>query len=303
MLTRRRFLQGAGVTLSGLVTTTSNHGVQPVMSTRRIPSSGEAIPVIGLGTWQTFDVGGDAGQRAECAATLAAFVAGGGRVIDSSPMYGTSESVVGDLLQAARLRDRTWLATKVWTSGEQAGVRQMRTSLERLRAPRIELMQIHNLLDWGVHLRTLRAWKEAGTIRYLGITHYQASAHEELERIVRREPIDVVQVNLSLDEPQAAQRLLGACSERGVAVIVNRPFGGGASFARARGTALPGWVTERGITSWAQYLLAWILSHPEVTCVIPGTRRVAHVQDNLAAGRLAPLDLRDRDRLARAWRA
>ncbi len=218
-------------------------------------------------------------------------------------MYGSSESVVGDLVQAAGLREKLWLATKVWTTGERAGIAQMEASLAALRAPRIELMQVHNLVDWRTHLRTLRAWREAGRVKYIGVTHYVASAHDDVERVLRAEPLDFVQLNLSLDEPEAARRMLGVCAERGVAFIANRPFGGGASFARARGKPLPAWAADYDITSWAQFMLKWILSHAEVTCAIPGTSNAAHVTDNLAAasGRLP--DGPARERMAAEWRS
>ncbi len=273
------------------------------MQVRTIPSTGVQLPVVGLGTWQTFDVGNDITQRAACAETLAAFVRSGGRVVDSSPMYGSSEGVVGDLLRDAALHPRVWLATKVWTSGERAGIDQMETSMRRLRVTAIDLTQVHNLVDWEVHLRTLRRWKDAGRVRHIGITHYQASSHDALQRVIERESIDTLQVNFSLDEPEAARALLGACARRGVAVIANRPFGGGQSFRRARDQAVPAWARERGIATWAQFMLAWILSHEEVTCAIPGTRQAAHAIDNLGAGRIPPLDVATRRRMEGAWRA
>ncbi|MEP7383919.1 MAG: aldo/keto reductase [Gemmatimonadota bacterium] len=275
----------------------------PALLTRAIPSTGERIPAVGLGTWQTFDVGSDATRRAQCAETLQAFSGGGGTVVDSSPMYGTSEAVVGDLVQAARLRDKLWLATKVWTSGEREGVRQMEASLAALRVPRVELLQVHNLLDWRTHLRTLRAWKAEGRVRYIGVTHYVASSHAEVERVLRAEPLDFVQLNLSLDEPEAAPRMLGVCAERGVAFIANRPFGGGGSFARARGKPLPAWAADYDILSWAQFMLKWILSHEDVTCAIPGTSNPVHVMDNLAAAIGHLPDARGRERMAAEWRA
>jgi diketogulonate reductase-like aldo/keto reductase len=301
---RRCFLTQAGGAALGasLARTLSAQQMRPAL-TRTIPSTGEIIPAVGLGTWQTFDVGADPARRAQCAAALRAFITGGGRVIDSSPMYGTSERVVGDLLTSERVRDRAWLATKVWTSGQGAGIFQMTESLEKLGTKRVELMQVHNLLDWRVHLKTLRQWKDEERVKYIGITHYVASSHEEVERIVRAESIDFVQVNLSLDEPEAAGRLLAACAERRTAVIANRPFGGGQSFARARGKSLPQWAADYGIQSWAQYMLTWILSHDAVTCAIPGSSRAEHVVDNLGAGRGRLPDASERARMAAAWRA
>lgn len=304
---RRRFLHGAGSSALALVVgrATSLHA-QPAnapMITRPIPSSGERIPAVGLGTWQTFDVGNDAARRARRAEALRAFVDGGGTVVDSSPMYGSSEAVVGDLVQAAKLREKLWLATKVWTSGERSGVSQMEQSLALLKAPRIELMQVHNLLDWRTHLRTLRAWRDAGRVKYIGVTHYQASAHDDVERVLRAERVDFVQLNLSLDEPEAATRLLDVCADRGVAFIANRPFGGGSSFARARGKPLPAWAADYDITSWAQFMLKWILSHEQVTCAIPGTSNASHVADNLSAAKGRLPDGQARERMAAEWRS
>jgi diketogulonate reductase-like aldo/keto reductase len=215
---------------------------------------------------------------------LRSFVELGGTVIDSSPMYGAAESVVGDLAADLGVAGRLFLATKVWTSGRQAGVAQMERSAARLRTRRLDLMQIHNLLDWRTHLATLRDWKAAGRIRYLGVTHYTAGAYDELERVLRAEPVDFVQVNYSLGERTAEQRILPLARERGVAVLVNRPFAEGGLFQRVRGEALPAWAAEAGCESWAQIFLKWILAHPAVTCVIPATSRPQHLADNMKAG-------------------
>jgi len=265
---------------------------------RPIPSSGEKIPAIGLGTWRTFDVGASAAARASLREVLQRFVALGGRVIDSSPMYGAAESVAGDLAADLAVTDTLFLATKVWTSGRESGVTQMEQSLRRLRARRLDLMQIHNLLDWRTHLRTLREWKAAGRIRYLGVTHYTASAYDELERVLRAEPLDFVQVNYSLGERQAERRLLPLARERGIAVLVNRPFAEGGLFQRVRGRALPAWVAEVGCESWAQVFLKWILAHPAVTCVIPATSRPQHLADNMKAGGGPLPDAATRERMA-----
>jgi diketogulonate reductase-like aldo/keto reductase len=202
---------------------------------RSIPSSGEKIPAVGLGTWRTFDVGTSAAERNPLEEVLRNFAELGGRVIDSSPMYGAAESVVGDLAAGLALGDRLFLATKVWTSGRDAGVRQMEQSLRRLRARRLDLMQIHNLLDWRTHLATLREWKAAGRVRYVGVTHYTASAYDELERVLRGEALDFVQINYSLGEREAERRILPLARDRGVAVLVNRPFSEGGLFHRVRG--------------------------------------------------------------------
>jgi diketogulonate reductase-like aldo/keto reductase len=278
----------------------SGAAAQPAILTRPIPSSGETIPAIGLGTWRTFDVGGSARERDPLREVLRRFVALGGRVIDSSPMYGTAEAVVGELAAEVGVADRLFLATKVWTSGRGAGARQMEQSLRRLRTKRLDLMQIHNLLDWRTHLATLREWKRDGRVRYLGVTHYTASAFDELERVLRAEPLDFVQVNYSLGERDAERRILPLARERGIAVLVNRPFSEGGLFSRVRGAPLPAWAAEVGCESWAQVFLKWILGHPAVTCVIPATSRPEHLADNMKAG-VGPLpDAALRDRMAAA---
>lgn len=251
---------------------------------RPIPRSGELLPIVGVGTWQTFDVGPKAPERAELKEVLRLLAELGGSVIDSSPMYGESERVVGDLTAGLGLRDKLFFATKVWTSGRDAGIRQMENSLKLMRAGRMDLMQVHNLLDLDTHIKTLREWKAAGKIRYLGITHYHSGAYGELERLIRAREWDFVQFNYSMAEREAEARLLPLCAESGIAVIVNRPFAEGALFQRVKGRELPPWAAELDCASWAQFFLKWILSHPAVTCVIPGTRHVAHLQDNMRAG-------------------
>jgi diketogulonate reductase-like aldo/keto reductase len=251
---------------------------------RPIPSSGERVPAVGLGTWRVFDVGASAAEGAPLKEVLQRLVGLGGRVIDSSPMYGAAESVIGDLASELAITDRLFLATKVWTSGRDAGLAQIERSLRRLRARHLDLMQIHNLLDWQTQLRTLRDQREAGRIRYLGVTHYTASAYDELERVLRGEPLDFVQVNYSLGEREAERRILPLARERGIAVIVNRPFADGGLFQRVRGQALPVWAADLDCESWAQFFLKWILAHPAVTCTIPGTGRPEHVVDNMKAG-------------------
>lgn len=252
--------------------------------TRKIPSTGEELPAIGLGTWQVFDVGASGSERAPLRETLAAFAKAGGRFIDSSPMYGAAESVAGDLVADLGLREKLFVATKVWTRGREAGIREMETSFRRLRVKQMDLMQVHNLLDVDIHTRTLRDWKAGGRVRYLGITHYTASAHAEVERQLKKEKYDFLQINYSLGERDAEKRLLPWCAQNGVAVIANRPFAEGAMFRRVRGKPLPAWAAELGISSWAQYFLKWIVAHPAVTCAIPGTGKPGHVADNVAAG-------------------
>jgi diketogulonate reductase-like aldo/keto reductase len=257
----------------------------PQTITRRaIPRSDETIPVIGLGTWQTFDVGSAESARAPLREVLAQFVVHGGTVVDSSPMYGRAEAVVGDLAAALGVQSRLFYATKVWTSGQRAGVRQMEESMRHMRVDRMDLMQIHNLLDLEAHTATLLEWKRAGRVRYIGITHYHSGAHAQLERLVRTKTYDFVQINYSLAEREAERRLLPAAQEAGVAVVINRPFGSGGLFRRVRGAPLPPWAAEIGCTSWAQIFLKWIVSHPAVTCAIPATSDPRHVVDNMGAG-------------------
>jgi diketogulonate reductase-like aldo/keto reductase len=264
--------------------------------TRPIPRTGETIPSIGLGTWQTFDVGSDAGAgpaaRAPLAEVLAAFLGGGGRVIDSSPMYGRAEGVVGDLLASQSGAAAAphplllpFLATKVWTRGRAEGEAQMRRSMQLMRTPRMDLMQVHNLVDWRTHLETLRAWKKEGLVRYIGVTHYQLGAFGDLERIATRESIDFVQLPYSIVTRDAEARLLPAAAASGVAVLVMRPFEEGALFARVRGKPLPPWAADFDCASWAQFFLKFILGHPAVTCPIPATASAKHLADNLGAGR------------------
>jgi len=251
---------------------------------RAIPRSGELLPAIGLGTWQTFDVGRNDPARAELKEVLRLLAELGGKTVDSSPMYGEAERVVGDLTAELGIRDSLFFATKVWTSGREAGIRQMEASFRLMRTARIDLMQVHNLLDLGTHLKTLREWKAAGKIRYLGITHYHSGAYAELERLVKTREYDFVQFNYSMDEREAEARLLPLCADSGTAVLVNRPFSQAGLFGKVRGKPLPPWAAEFDCASWAQFFLKYILSHPAVTCAIPGTRRVAHLRDNLQAG-------------------
>ncbi len=254
------------------------------MTTRPIPSTKEALPVIGCGTWIGFDQRPGTDEYQRLPGVLDALFAAGGTVIDSSPMYGRSEETTGELLAAAPPARKPFLATKVWTRGRDAGIAQMEQSFSRLRTQQIDLMQVHNLVDWRTHLATLRGWKDKGRVRYLGITHYTASAYGEVEAVLRAETLDFVQINYSLDARDAEQRLLPLAAERGVAVIVNMPFGGGGLLRRLRDKPLPAWAGEIGCTSWAHVLLKFVLSHPAVTCTIPGTSRAAHMADNAAAG-------------------
>jgi diketogulonate reductase-like aldo/keto reductase len=271
------------------------------MLTRPIPQTNEPLPVVGLGTWQTFDVGDERAGLDQRKEVLSILLEAGGKVIDSSPMYGRAEAAVGTLLSEMKAHERTFLATKVWTSGEAAGIAQMQASSAKLKAPMIDLMQIHNLLDWRTHLRTLRAWKEQKKFRYIGITHYTDPALDELAAIVRAERIDFVQFGYSIASRAAEARLLPLCAERGVAVIVNQPFDSGSLFAQVRGKALPEWAGDLDCASWSQLFLKYILGHPAVTCVIPGTARPDHMRDNLAAGLGRLPEAGERKRMAEYW--
>jgi aryl-alcohol dehydrogenase-like predicted oxidoreductase len=251
---------------------------------RPIPRSGERLPAVGLGTWQTFDVGPRATERTELKEVLRLLVEHGASVVDSSPMYGEAERVVGDLAADLGIHSRLFLATKVWTSGREAGIRQMENSFRLMRTQRIDLMQVHNLLDLATHVKTLREWKAAGRIRYLGITHYHEGAYRDLERLVRTREYDFVQFNYSMTEREAEERLLPLCADSGTAVIINRPFAQANLFGKVKAKPLPPWAAEFDCASWAQFFLKYLLAHPAVTCVIPGTRRVTHLKDNLQAG-------------------
>jgi diketogulonate reductase-like aldo/keto reductase len=292
-LSRRAFLalMAAAAATGGA----SGAGAAPIL--RAIPASKETLPVIGLGTWQTFDVGADA-AREPLRRVLQRFVELGGRVVDSSPMYGRAESVVGDLAAELGLRDKLFVATKVWTSGREAGIAQMEESVRRLRAGRLDLMQVHNLVDWRTHLRTLGEWKRTGRVRYVGVTHYTAGAYGELEQVMKSAPLDFVQLNYSLLEREAERRLLPLTADRGIAVLVNRPFAEGGLFRRVRSQTLPPWAAEIGCRSWATLFLKWIVGHPAVTCVIPATSRPEHLEDNMQAATGPVPDAAMRDRIA-----
>lgn len=294
-------LAATSCTFGGTPSGASNAGsgtTQPTapILTRRIPSSGEEIPVIGLGTWQTFDVGASPAERQPLEEVLSAFANMGGKLIDSSPMYGNSEEVTGDLSAKLGLRQQLFIATKVWTRGKQAGISQMEDSMRKLRASPLDLMQVHNLVDVGTHLDTLAEWKRKGRVRYIGVTHYTASAHDAVAEVISSRPVDFIQINYSVGERDAERRLLPLAMERGVAVIANRPFAGGDLFSRLRSRALPTWAREMDCESWAQVLLKFVISHPAITCAIPATSKVSHLRDNMKAGygRLPDKDSRAR---------
>jgi diketogulonate reductase-like aldo/keto reductase len=274
------------------------------MMTRPIPSTGEAMPVIGLGTWRAFDVGSDETGRRPLRQVLQRLLDDGGRIIDTSPMYGRAEAVTGDLLAESGARPRSFLATKVWTTGRERGIEQMRRSAQLLRTAVIDLMQIHNLVDWRTHLATLRRMKEEGRVRYIGITHYTTGALPELARILRAETgIDFVQLGYSLAARAAETELLPIAAERGVAVIANQPLERGDQFRRVRRHALPDWAREFDCASWAQLFLKYVLAEPAVTCVIPATGNPDHMKDNLGAGIGTLPDARQRQQIRELWDA
>jgi diketogulonate reductase-like aldo/keto reductase len=254
------------------------------MASRAIASSGEAIPVIGCGTWVGFDHPPGSAEYARLPGVLSALFAAGGRMIDSSPMYGRSERTTGELLSTSAPGASPFLATKVWTRGREAGLAQMEESFARLQTRRIDLMQVHNLVDWRTQLASVGSLKDQGRVRYVGITHYTSSAFDEVEAVLRAEKLGFLQINYSLDDREVEKRLLPLAAQRGVAVIVNQPFGGGGLLRTLRERPLPGWAAEIGCTSWAQVLLKFVLGNAAVTCVIPGTSRPEHMADNARAG-------------------
>lgn len=268
------------------------------MLTRRIPKTKEPLPVIGLGTWQTFDVGASAAERAPVLEVMRRFLAAGGRVVDSSPMYGRAEEVTGDVLAELEVERRRaagsnsyagrspspFLATKVWTTGRDSGIREMKRSVKRLRTGRLDLLQVHNLLDLETHLPVLREWKQEKLIRYLGVTHYLESEWNRIERLMRTEALDFVQIPYSIARRRAEERLLPAAVDTGTAVLVMQPFETGELFRRVKGKALPSFASEFDCTSFAQFFLKFIVSHPAVTCPLPATSNPKHVTDNVQAG-------------------
>ena len=253
------------------------------MITRKIPSTDEELPVIGLGTWQVLDVQ-DEEKFPELKNVLQTLHDGGGRLIDTSPMYGRSETAIGKLTTGLLIKDDFFYATKVWTEGREAGIRQMEDSMQKMARTSLDLIQVHNLVDWKTHLRTLRQWKDEGRVRYIGFTHYTDSMHEALADIIRKEPLDFVQFNYSITDRHAQQMLLPLCHEKGVATIINRPLGQGQLMRQAKNKTLPEFAEELGISSWGQYFLKFIISHPAVTCVIPATSSSSHMRDNAASG-------------------
>jgi diketogulonate reductase-like aldo/keto reductase len=292
MLTRRGFTTqlcavGAGTLLMPAVksfTSVLTLPVDNIMLKRKIPSSGELLPVVGIGTWLQFDVQDNSTEKSELLKVLNTMQEKGGTLIDSSPMYGNAEAVVGELSQQTAKPDQFFYATKVWTTGKEQGIRQMQESMTKMKRKKIDLMQVHNLQDWQTHLGTIKEWKKDGLIRYSGITHYTASAHSSIEKIIKSAKPDFAQFNYSMRELNAEQSLLKTCMDKGVAVIINEPYEKGSLFSMTKGKPLPAWAADYSISSWGQFFLKYILSHPAVNCVIPGTSNPKHVADNIAAG-------------------
>ena len=284
-LSRRRFVTSVSVAMMSLfLAPWQLKAAKTSMLRKTIPGTADSLPVIGLGSSRTFDVDTDAPVIADFVALIQEFFAQGGELIDSSPMYGSAEQIIGMLLNRAGDRDQLFAATKVWTDGEQAGIKQMESSARKWGIDRFDLMQIHNLRDWQTHLNTLKAWKAEGKIRYIGITTSHGRSHPELEAILRQEPFDFVQLSYNIEDRSVEDRLLPLAADRGIAVLVNRPYQRGSLFRAVKGKNLPDWATEFDCHSWGQFFLKYIVSHPAVTCVIPATSKLHHLQDNLAAG-------------------
>jgi aryl-alcohol dehydrogenase-like predicted oxidoreductase len=280
---RRHFLRlsiASGVALAGA--RFGNLIAEEVpMWQHKIPHGGESVPMLGLGTWQQFDIDRNSKEWNPAKETLKSFLAHGLRIVDSSPMYGRSEAVIGEMLAELDPKAQAFVATKVWTRGRDEGRKQIEQSFQRLRRERIDLLQVHNLLDLDTHWPTLRALKREGRVKYLGVSHYTASAYPDLLQAFKLEELDVVQLNYSLSEREAEQKLLPAAQAAGIAVLVNRPFAEGDLFRRTRGKPLPDFAAQIGCATWAQFVLKFILSHPAVTCAIPGTNRPDHLLDNI----------------------
>lgn len=267
------------------------------MLTRPIPASGEELPVIGLGTYIVFDVESTPANIDARQAIVESMIEKGASLIDSSPMYNRAEYVVGDIIKTSRNRDKLFLATKVWTNGKAAGERQMRASSERMNAGVMDLMQVHNLRDTDEHLATIRDWQAEGRIRYNGVTHYRASALDDLEAAMRQHKPEFIQINYSLTERESDQRILPLAKDLGIAVLINRPFVEGRLFRAVRDRPVPDWAREFA-ESWGQFFLKFIISHPAVTCVIPATSKIHHMADNLGAGFGSLPDDKTRQRMA-----
>ena len=288
-LSRRSLLRALVATSATAMLWPLSGAAQPgLVLTRPIPSTGEALPLVGLGTWITFNVGNDTEARDSCAEVMRAFFEAGGCLIDSSPMYGSSQEVVGYGLQKLGPPSTLFSADKVWTSSGSAGPSQIGESRRHWKVPRFDLLQVHNLLAWEEHLRTLLAMKAAGEVRYVGITTSEGRRHREFERVMHQHPLDFIQVTYNILDREVEDRILPLAAERGIGVIANRPFRQGALIDRLQRHPLPAWAAEIDATSWAQFILKFIVSHPAVTCAIPATTRVDHVRENMAAAGSLP---------------
>jgi diketogulonate reductase-like aldo/keto reductase len=300
-ISRRRAAKLIGATAAGAflpLGASRIYAAEQSQLMRAIPSTGEKLPVIGLGSAVTFDVRPGSAEAKPLADVFTLFAKHGGKVVDSSPMYGYAEEVIGDLAAKSHLRNSLFIATKVWTNGKEQGIAQMQRSLELFHTKTIDLMQVHNLADVETQMASLREWKSKGRIRYTGITYSEDRGFGEVERIMRLQKPDFVQINYSLVDRGAAQRILPLAQELRMAVIVNRPFGGGGIFKVISAKPLPPWTAEFDCHSWSQFLLKWILSHPAVTCVIPATNNPQHLEDNMAAGVGRLPDAKTRQRMA-----
>jgi diketogulonate reductase-like aldo/keto reductase len=301
-MTRRQATKLIGATAAGAflpLTASRVHAAvdSAGMLTRTIASTGEKLPVIGLGSAVTFDVRGSS-KIGAVGEVLSLFIKHGGKLIDSSPMYGQAEAVIGEIAAKQHLRDSLFLATKVWTNGKQEGIAMMERSLGRFQTRKIDLMQVHNLVDVDTQMGSLRDWKAKGRIRYTGITYSERSGFGEVERVMKLHKPDFVQINYSLVDRGAAQRILPLAQQLRMAVIINRPFGGGGILQHIAAKPLPPWAAEFDCHSWPQFLLKWIVAHPAVTCVIPATNNPQHLEDNMKAGIGRLPDAKTRDRMA-----
>ncbi|MDH5445050.1 MAG: aldo/keto reductase [Gammaproteobacteria bacterium] len=284
MLTRRellKLLSALGLATSFPISAWGKPGSQLM---RKIPASGEMIPAMGLGTSRTFDVGPDEFEREPLLEVLDEFIKQGGSLIDSSPMYGHAETVIGDLASQLKVQKKLFYATKVWTSGRRAGIEQMEQSMQRMKTRVIDLMQVHNLVDTDTHMKTLTKWKEQGKIRYIGITHYLVEHFDELEATMKKYKLDFVQLPYSIVTREAEQRLLPLARDKGIAVLVNRPYEKAALFRKVKNQPLPAWAAEFDCHSWGQFFLKFILANQDITCVIPATSKTKHLVDNMGAG-------------------
>ena len=295
MMTRRDLLAAAGVL--GVVPNVVLGQASSSMITRTIPASGEALPVVGLGTYDVFDVESSSTEIALRREIVSLLTSEGGSLLDTSPMYNRSEKVIGDVIKASDNRKDLFLATKVWTDGEAAGIAQMKHSAELMRTEVIDLMQVHNLRDTDVHMASIRDKQTDGLIRYSGLTHYTESGHALLLREMQKYKPDFIQINYSLGEREAEQRVLPVARELGVAVLINRPFQAGRLFRAVSARELPDWA-KTFATSWGQFFLKFIISHPAVTCVIPATSKPRHMIDNVGAGMGELPDTAMRQRMA-----